>query len=320
MGGYLLVLLWPHWLAPIIGAFLYLAWSALSVPAMFTVVANSLERNRHTMGVGIQSLVRRIPMIFGPLIGGWLVMRYGWELGVRFGLAGCIGLAMAATGFQWFMLDSASRKAAAAGQQSRYTLREVIRSFSPALRELLMSDILIRFCERIPYAFVILWAVDHIGANAQQFGWLTALEMGTAMLCYIPVAHLADRYGRRPFVLATFMFFTLFPLALLWADSMTGLAIAFFIRGLKEFGEPARKALIIGEAVPAIRSRTYGAYYLIRDCVVTSGSLLGAALWRWDPRANFMAAAVCGALGTVVFARLMWRQRAHRSAGAAVRA
>ena len=86
VGGYLLVLLWPHWLAPIIGAFLYLAWSALSVPAMFTVVANSLERSQHTMGVGIQSLVRRIPMIFGPLIGGWLVMRYGWELGVRFGL------------------------------------------------------------------------------------------------------------------------------------------------------------------------------------------------------------------------------------------
>jgi len=32
----------------------------------------------------------------------------------------------------------------------------VVKSFSPALRELLVSDILIRFCERIPFAFVVL--------------------------------------------------------------------------------------------------------------------------------------------------------------------
>lgn len=30
---------------------------------------------------------------------------------------------------------------------------------------------------------------------------------------------------------------------------------------------------------PEVRARTYGAYYLIRDCVVTIGSLLGAWLW-----------------------------------------
>ena len=41
------------------------------------------------------------------------------------------------------------------------TFLAVVRSFTPALRELLVSDILIRFCERIPYAFVILWAMNH---------------------------------------------------------------------------------------------------------------------------------------------------------------
>jgi hypothetical protein len=77
--------------------------------------------------------------------------------------------------------------------------------------------------------------------------------------------------------------------------------LAFVVRGLKEFGEPARKALIIGEAVPELRARTYGAYYLIRDCVVTGGSFLGAWLWSLSPRANFIGAAICGALGTVWF-------------------
>ena len=128
------------------------------------------------------------------------------------------------------------------------------------------------------------------------------------MLCYIPVAHLADKYGRRPFVLATFLFFTLFPLTLLWANNFGWLVFAFVIRGLKEFGEPARKSLIIGEAAPELRARTYGAYYLIRDCVVTSGSFLGACLWSISPHANFIGAAVCGALGTLWFWWFVYRR------------
>src|SRR5690349_16448734 len=79
LSGYALVLLWHHWLALLLGAFLFLAWSALSLPTTFSVVATSLEKHRHTMGIGIQSMVRRVPMILGPLAGGWLINRYGWQ-------------------------------------------------------------------------------------------------------------------------------------------------------------------------------------------------------------------------------------------------
>jgi MFS family permease len=150
--------------------------------------------------------------------------------------------------------------------------------------------------------------MNYGGVTAQQFGFLVSFEMLTAMVCYIPVAHLADRYGRRPFVLATFFFFTLFPITLLWAHSFGWLALAFVVRGLKEFGEPARKALIIGEARPELRARTYGAYYLIRDCVVTAGSFLGAWLWQVSPRANFVGAAFCGGLGTLWYWWFVCRQ------------
>jgi MFS family permease len=329
IAGYILVLVWQSWLALLLGSFLFLAWSALSLPATLSVIATSLQTHRHTMGVGVQSMIRRVPMMLGPLIGGWLLTRYGWTDGVRYALALCIGMSLLTLAFQWFMFepDNPGRRRGDESQikigdsvrdssrcllQSETTVAPtfftVVKTFTPALRELLVSDILIRFCERIPYAFVILWAMDHGGITAQQFGYLVTFEMVTAMLCYIPVAHLADKYGRRPFVLATFVFFTLFPVTLLWAHDFKWLALAFVVRGLKEFGEPARKALIIGEAVPELRARTYGAYYLIRDCTVTSGSFLGAWLWSVSPRANFIGAAVCGALGTVWFWWFIFRK------------
>ena len=304
IAGYILVLIWQSWLALLLGSFLFLAWSALSLPATLTVIATSLQSHRHTMGVGVQSMIRRVPMMLGPLLGGWLLTRFGWTDGVRYALALCIAMSLLTLAFQWFMFEPGGQ--ATAGQKLNASVPAisffgVVKTFTPALRELLVSDILIRFCERLPYAFIILWAMDHGGVTAQQFGYLVTFEMVTAMLCYLPVAHLADKYGRRPFVLVTFVFFTLFPVTLLWAHDFRWLALAFVVRGLKEFGEPARKALIIGEATPELRARTYGAYYLIRDCTVTTGSFLGAWLWHLSPQANFIGAAICGALGTIWF-------------------
>src|SRR5207249_9783355 len=43
LAGYLLVLLWRHWLALLLGSFLFLAWSAFSLPATFSLVATSLS-------------------------------------------------------------------------------------------------------------------------------------------------------------------------------------------------------------------------------------------------------------------------------------
>jgi hypothetical protein len=56
-----------------------------------------------------------------------------------------------------------------------------------------------------------------------------------------------------------------------------------------------------------------GAYYLIRDVVVSAGSLLGAVLWRHGPAANFGGAAALGVAGTVLYiATLRTRNAGNR--------
>jgi MFS family permease len=122
---------------------------------------------------------------------------------------------------------------------------KLLRLMNPAMKGLVVTDILVRFCEQIPYAFVVVWCMKVIAepVSALQFGWLTTIEMATAVLVYIPVAYMADRSTKKPFVVATF--FSLFPLVLLFSHSIGWLVVAFILRGLKEFGEPTRKALIM---------------------------------------------------------------------------
>jgi len=296
IAGYVLVLLIPRWPAVIGGTFLFLAWSTLSLPAMFSLVAKNLSAAKHTMGIGVQSLIKRVPIVIGPVIGGVLIDRYGVVGGVRAGLLISIG-----TGLVGLLVQRQIREDPFKFEPASASFREVVKGFDRPLWRLLFSDILVRFCERIPYAWVVIYAMDNVGVSATKVGVLTAIEMIVASACYIPVAYLAERYGREPFVIATFFFFTVFPLTLIMAHSFALLVVAFAVRGLKEFGDSPRKALIVGYARPEMRGRTVGAYYLIRDTFVSLGSLLGAWLWKFGPDVNFWSAAALGAAGTAVY-------------------
>lgn len=119
---------------------------------------------------------------------------------------------------------------------------------------------------------------------------------------YIPVAYLSDKYIKSPFVLMTFVFFTLLPLVLLFSQSFEWLILAFFLRGLKEFGKPTRKALIMDLAPDKCKAGMFGLYYLIRDIFVSVAALGGAFLWQISPQANLLTAFAFGVNGTIGFA------------------
>jgi hypothetical protein len=74
------------------------------------------------------------------------------------------------------------------------------------------------------------------------------------------------------------------------------------IGGLREIGEPARKAMIVDFAKDSLRARSVGLYYLVRSLSITPAAALGGLLWNVDPRTPFVAAAAMGAIGTLVFA------------------
>ena len=311
--GYAIVLLVPHWAAVIAGMFFFLSWSCFSLPATFSLVGAALEANRHSMGVGVQSVIKRLPIMIAPIFGGMLIDRFGIISGVRLALLVSIFLSALTILVQRQLREDSDdevRTAAGTASQTRqWNFWRSLREFNQPMRRLLLSDILIRFCERVPYAWVVIFAMDYIGVSGAQIGVLTAVEMATAMLCIIPAAHYADRYRREPFVVATFIMFTLFPISLLISRSFPALIIAFVIRGLKEFGDTSRKALIIGYSDPDRRGQMVGAYYLVRDSIVSIGAIVGAYLWNLGAGLNFAGAAALGVAGTIFYVKTIRRNR-----------
>jgi MFS family permease len=298
--GYGLVLFIPHWGAVIAGMFLFLSWTCFSLPATFSLVGTTLAASRHSMGVGVQSVIKRLPIMIAPVFGGMLIDRFGIIGGVRIALTISIVLSTLTIFVQWQLREEPKQEVAAT---ERWDFWRSLREFNSPMRRLLLSDILIRFCERIPYAWVVIFAMDYIGVSAKQIGVLTTVEMLSAIVCIIPASYFADRHGREPFVIVTFITFTLFPISLLVSRSFSALVIAFMIRGFKEFGDTSRKALIIGSSESERRAQMIGAYYLVRDLIVSSGAILGAYLWKLGPRVNFLGAAALGMAGTIFYVK-----------------
>jgi MFS family permease len=295
----LIVILIPSWISAIFGAVLFLSWSAISLPASMSLIAEVLPSTKRTMGVSMHSLVRRVPMAVGPLLGGFFISKWGEVVGVRYAFLVALIMAVIAAIMQQILIKES---------QIRYTPQpnpfRLFKQMTISMKYLLVSDILIRFCEQIPYAFVVIWAMKTIThhVSALQFGVLTTIEMITAMLVYIPVAYLADKGRKKPFVVITFAIFTCFPLFLMISKTIWLLVIAFVIRGLKEFGEPTRKALIMDLAPEGAKASAFGLYYLIRDVLVSFAAFGGAFLWRYSPYLNLTIAAMFGVMGTLWFA------------------
>ena len=293
--GYFVYLVSPSWPYVFLGLALSMSWHSMASPAVFAVIGDALPKERRAMGFTLQSMLKRVPMAVAPLAGGALIAWAGVVSGVRMGLIAMLALAGLAAA-----LTLAINLPVAVGAPAN--IRGVWRSFHAALKRLLVSDIIIRTCEGMAEIFIVLYVTNVTGVSLPQYGALVAVQMATAILVYIPAAKVADRVGRKPVVVATFVCFALFPVAVVLAQDFEPLVFAFVIGGLREIGEPSRKAMIVDFAEPHLRARTVGLYYLVRSLTITPAAALGGLLWKVEPQAPFVTAGVIGIIGTIVFA------------------
>jgi MFS family permease len=296
MMGYIVYYFAPSWPWIFVGLVFTMAWTAMASPTLFAVVGDALPKGRRAMGFTVQSILRRVPIVIAPTIGGFIIAKYGLSEGMHFGLG--VSLLLGAV----TLFVTSRIRLSLPPSEGTTNLAGVWRALPDTLRKLLASDIFIRTCEGMVDVFLVIYATTVIGISAAQFGLLIAIQTLTSIVVQIPAAKLADRFGRKPFVVATFMSFSLFPIAVVLSHGFSTLAMAFVIGGLREIGEPSRKAMIMDLALPHLRARSVGLYYLVRSLAITPAAFIGGLLWGITPAFPFMIAGGIGLAGTALFA------------------
>ena len=138
--GYLIYLFSNSWPLVFLGLAFAMAWQSMASPAIFAIIGDSLPPDRRAMGFTVQSILKRVPIVFAPLIGGLLIARLGLVEGIRSGLVITLALAIVTV----FLLSRINIEI----RPPDFTkIRGVWRSFDGALKRLLISDVIVRMCE-----------------------------------------------------------------------------------------------------------------------------------------------------------------------------
>ncbi len=298
------ILLAAHqpWLI-IIGALFITNWEPLSVPATFEVVGNEVTQNRRTVAFAMQSIQKRLPKVLGPLIGGLVIMIGYWlNLVLAFGLVFITSL------IQFRLLN----KLKPAKDPVKIPFRQLLRDIPPDLKRLLTAEIILRWGDWFVRDFAVLYVVGVLLRSKAEAGMLLAVTSLTALITYIPIGKLVDKAkSPRNFIGLTFAFFALFPLNLVLLPRylprigipvMAALVIVFIINGLRELGEPARKALISSGFPKETRAGSIGLYWGLRSFAFCPAPLISYFLWsRIGPEATFLIGGTIGTIGTIWF-------------------
>jgi predicted MFS family arabinose efflux permease len=305
VGGYVLFLTWTAPAVAVIAALLIVGWEPLSVPVTFTTVATTVTTRNQGMAFALQSIQKRLPRIIGPAVAGLVLAAaarhlggsdIGYVVGMRWlvGASLLLGLGSLVMQILWMPSYPAPPRGPGAGT--------VVRAFHPTLRRLLLAEIFTRWCDWLVREFVVLYLLVVRGVDPASVGLLFALQNTVALLTYLPIGRMTAAFGLQPFIGLTFIFFALFPLSLALAPDGYGLVLAFVVWGLREIGEPARKALIVSLLPTAIRAQGVGLYWGIRGVAICWASLIGAIVWFWlGPQALLYLAFAFGCAGAAIF-------------------
>ena len=313
--GLVLLFLWEAEAAVFAAIPFIFAWDSIAGPATITVVGDALPPDRRTMAFSLQSIFRRLSRMFAYAISAPLIFYLGRVDGVRADALIAVGFVLAAAAFQYRFMHTASRDQTVAMHQPK----RLLASFSPDLRRLLIADIFARWAEGLAGPLIILYCVPILSDNfatgtALYQSVLLNVQAATNIVLYVVIGPLASREGlaKKPYIGLTFVFFALFPISLVALGEplgFVGLILAFIIGGLRELGEPARKAMIADLVSPEFRTQAIGLYWSARSAAVMWASPIGALLWLLGnhfrpglgPAVTFLAAGAVGLLGAALF-------------------
>jgi MFS family permease len=278
--------------------------AALSLIPLETYVNRDLPADRRARNFGLYAVALTLGWALGSGIGLALVAD---QARLAFVLGGAAALLAGAV--VRLALPPIEECMAAAAAPPRLDLRGNVLSFGSAWSQ--------GFLEGGMVAFLSLYLLG-LHLSEQHVGWLTSLTMVGVIAFQVPVAWLADRWGRLPVLLGCYALVAVSLVALPWTGSSPLLPLWLFMVGACSGAFYPLGLALLGERLPDTQLARANAWYLSLECL---GSLMGPALMglaRDAAGETAMFAVGEAAVLAVPVAWLLMRRRAATPALAAL--
>ena len=92
--GYVVIAAAPAWPVVFVGLLFIMAWTSMASPTLFAVVGDALPAGQRSVGFSVQAILRRVPILVAPALGGTVIAMVGIRAGMRAGLMTSVALAL----------------------------------------------------------------------------------------------------------------------------------------------------------------------------------------------------------------------------------
>ena len=249
------------------------------VPAVLGVVADLAPTDRKAQWIGTVNGGASIGWIVGPIFGGMLYDRWGYEVP----LIGSISMAFVAFVVAFLTIKDLRGNvthphAAAVHMTMKFSLKAFRHSLPKSLS--IFGVLLgISFATMFAWAFIepcfMFYAYDDLRWNSSMLGLVMSTYGIAMMLGEFGLSRLSDQLGRKPMILTGLLFFSAQFMGLAVSRDRILIAATFVIAGLgNALFDPALNAYILDITPTEHHGRILG----IKSTAGSLGSILGPAL------------------------------------------
>jgi MFS family permease len=286
--------------------------SVMQFPASSAILADSLLPENRGRGLATMMTVSGTVAIFAPYVAGRMLEIYGVEFGMRILFtAMAISYAAGSTINLIFLRETreiTSKRLGISGLASAFRdayvgIPAMLRQFPRVLKAMSLIIILLFVTNGLASPFWVVYARDHIGLSAADWGFVLFVAAAFRLVVGIPAGFMVDRYGRTRFILAGVLASAAVIPLFLVVDSVVGavlvrcalaLITAFFgpacaalvadiiprdIRG-RAMSTIGRGSVMIGAAAGGTGGPGVG---LLVIGPLMASSLAGGYLYEWNP-------------------------------------
>lgn len=268
------------------------AFGAASNPASYAIVADSIPAKRRTTGIASLQVISSVPVIFSPLIGGWLIKIYGLPDGFRLAcLYTTATVLVSALIILFFLKETMSEKIGQKKFLSNDTLKDYVKRLTQlpkSLKALLFSYALVVFANGLVGQYYILYATKNIGLADFDWGIIVSLQILLATILRIPGGWISDKFGKRKVMIISVL--TCAPCTIIFALSQSFLQVAIAALLLVATGvyyAPAHEALQADLTPKAVRGRITALWGIGNAISGALGALAGGFLFQKGPTTQF---------------------------------
>lgn len=261
-------------------------FGTVSRPASHATVADSIHPERRTTGIATLQVLSSFPVMFAPLIGGWLIEVYGLVDGFRLASAYTAVATLASALIILFflketMLDKADRKPKLLSSDVLEDFARRLIQLPNSLRALLLSYALVAFANGLVGQYYVLYATRNIGLTGLDWGVIVSLQFLLANVLRIPGGWISDRFGKRKIMIISVL--ACAPCTIAFVQSQTPLqaataALLLIATGI--YYAPAHEALQADLTPKGVRGRIAALWGIDNAISAALGALIGGYLFQ----------------------------------------